>query len=394
MRGTGDRFRLPRFFVIYASRYYNLRPAGSPAVIKLLFIMTQIDLCMFCGHLRPCLLSRQMAAKRVLLFLSFMLVFAHSASAQGKYFWAEIGGRRIYCEITSDTTVEVQQHFYADRFRSEYCGNLIIPSTVTYYRKYTVTGIQMWECPYLTSIFIPRTSIDIPTNCNSLNTIIVEEGNPVYDSREDCNAIIETATNTLILGCKNTVIPHSVVAIGRSAFNKNNSITDITIPASVHSIGSLAFQSCDSLSSIVFEGDVKSIEGGAFYACRRLSSVVFNGDVNSIGNSAFYECTNLTTVDFKGNIESIGNSAFHSCSRLPSIVFKGDVGSIGDNAFSYCKKLTSVIFEGDLRNIGYEAFSYCINLTSIIFKGYVGVIGRSTFFGCDKLYQENIRRIQ
>ena len=371
MRGTGDRFRLPRFFVIYASRYYNLRPAGSPAVIKLLFIMTQIDLCMFCGHLRPCLLSRQMAAKRVLLFLSFMLVFAHSASAQGKYFWAEIGGRRIYCEITSDTTVEVQQHFYADRFRSEYCGNLIIPSTVTYYRKYTVTGIQMWECPYLTSIFIPRTSIDIPTNCNSLNTIIVEEGNPVYDSREDCNAIIETATNTLILGCKNTVIPHSVVAIGRSAFNKNNSITDITIPASVHSIGSLAFQSCDSLSSIVFEGDVKSIEGGAFYACRRLSSVVFNGDVNSIGNSAF-----------------------HSCSRLPSIVFKGDVGSIGDNAFSYCKKLTSVIFEGDLRNIGYEAFSYCINLTSIIFKGYVGVIGRSTFFGCDKLYQENIRRIQ
>ena len=77
-------------------------------------------------------------------------------------------------------------------------------------------------CIGLTSVTIPNsvTSIgdDIFAGCDGLTSIKVEDGNPVYDSREDCNAIIETASNTLVFGCMNTIIPNSVTSIGECAF--------------------------------------------------------------------------------------------------------------------------------------------------------------------------------
>jgi hypothetical protein len=78
----------------------------------------------------------------------------------------------------------------------------------------------------------------------------VDSSNTVYDSRDNCNAIIETATNTLIQGCKSTIIPNSVTSIGEEVFNRCTSLSSITIPSSVTSIGSDAFYSCSGLTSI------------------------------------------------------------------------------------------------------------------------------------------------
>lgn len=83
-----------------------------------------------------------------------------------------------------------------------------------------------------------------------INSITVEEGNPKFDSRDGSNALIETATNSLILGCESTVIPESITSIGRSAF-MYCSFSTIDIPQSVNSIGEFAFTGCSNLTSII-----------------------------------------------------------------------------------------------------------------------------------------------
>ena len=130
--------------------------------------------------------------------------------------------------------------------------SITIPSSVTSIGKGAFS-----YCSSLTSITIPNSVTDIGGSafayCTSLTSIAVENGNSVYDSRNNCNAIIETATNTLITGCKNTVIPNTVTKIGDDAF-AYCSFTSITIPSSVTSIRKWAFCDCSSLTTVNYTG--------------------------------------------------------------------------------------------------------------------------------------------
>ena len=173
--------------------------------------------------------------------------------------------------------------------------SVTIPNSVT-----SIESYAFLNCSGLTSITIPNSVTSIGSfaflACSGLTSIIVEQGNIKYDSRNDCNAIIETKSNTLISGCKNTIIPNSVTSIGWAAFCFCTGLTSVTIPNSVTSIGPQAFYYCTDLTSVTIPNSVTSIGPQAFEGCTDLTSVTIGNSVTSIGSSAFEGCSSLTSI--------------------------------------------------------------------------------------------------
>ena len=268
------------------------------------------------------------------------------------------------------------------------------------------------DCSGLTSVTIGNSVTSIGyyafRHCSGLTSIVVVPENTCYDSRDNCNAIIETATGTLIFGCQTTIIPNSVTSIGESAFSGctgltsvtiPNSVTSIgydafydctgltsvTIPNSVTSIGSCAFSGCSGLTSVTIPNSVTSIESYAFSGCSGLTSLTIPNSVTSIGVAAFYDCYGLTSLAIGNSVTSIGNSAFYDCHRLTSVIIPNSVTSIGNQAFYNCSGLTSVTIGNSVTSIGNSAFYDCTGLTSLTIPNSVTSIGEGAFYDCYRL---------
>ena len=228
-------------------------------------------------------------------------------------------------------------------------------------------------------------SIGVSNPMPNLETLIVSEKNTKYDSRNNCNAVIETQTNKLIIGCKNTVIPNTVVEIGRGAFY-GRATSQIIIPNSVTSIGEGAFENCSGLTSITIPDSVTSIGDTAFRGCTSLpvdnniryadtflvettnknqTTYTIKNSTMFIGSSAFYNCKSLTSITIPDSVISIGSNAFSGCTSLSSITIPDGVTSIGRSAFSSCSGLTSITIPDSVTSIGDWAFSSCSGLTSV-----------------------------
>ena len=240
-----------------------------------------------------------------------------------------------------------------------YCTGLTsitIPNSVT-----SIGGYAFVSCSGLTSITIPNSVTSIGNKafwgCSRLTSVIVESGNTTYDSRENCNAIIETASNTLLYGCKNTVIPNSVTSIGGSAFSGCSGLTSITIPNSVTSIGNNAFLNCSGLTSITIPNSVTSIDWNAFSGCSGLTSITIPNSVTGIGGYTFSDCTGLTSVTIPNSVTSIGEGAFYGCSGLTSVtVLNPNPVTIDEYAFSNRENATLYVRKGS--KYAYQSADY------------------------------------
>lgn len=192
--------------------------------------------------------------------------------------------------------------------------SITIPNSVT-----KINSNAFTNCTSLTSIFIPSNVITIGgglfVGCTNLTSIVVDSNNPAYDSRDNCNAIITTATNVLNSGCVNTIIPNSVTVIGGSAFSGLTNLTSITIPNNVTTISAGAFQGC-GLTSITIPSSVTIIDTYAFRYCTSLTDITIPSSVTIIGQEVFNDCTNLTSVTIPSSVTSISYMAFKNCTSL------------------------------------------------------------------------------
>ena len=152
------------------------------------------------------------------------------------------------------------------------CTNL---SSITIPNSVEKIGTYAFSRTSITSITIPKsltTMGNTPvSSCTKLESIIVEKGNSKYHSEGNC--LIETATNKLISGCKNSVIPDYVTSMGSYAFNGIIGLNSITIPNSVTDIGFGTFDGCTGLTSITIPESVTNIQGWAFIRCSNLKEI-------------------------------------------------------------------------------------------------------------------------
>ena len=247
--------------------------------------------------------------------------------------------------------------------RKTYKGTITIPATVSYQGiTYAVTSIDntafsyntelkavnlpnsilhigwnaFFYCKNLKSLIIPKSVTDIDLGilsyCDAITSITVDKENNVYDSRNNCNAIIHTATNELIQGCQNTIIPNTITRIGDDAFLGIRTLTSIDIPNSVSNIGDDAFYET-GIKEIVLPNSVVYLGWGAFKKCEDLTNVTLSESLENIPFDAFGEC-NIKSVIIPASVVSIENGVFDNFSSNVSIYFQSTTPPyIEDNAF-------------------------------------------------------------
>ena len=304
--------------------------------------------------------------------------------------------------------------YYSENF---YVNNTLITDLEIPYGVSSIGDYAFYYNISLKSIEIPSTVTSIGSDAfyycsSSLNHIWVNANNPVYDDRGGCYALIETSTNKLILGCRNSSIPNTVTVIGRNAFRDCDKLTSITIPNNVKTIEYRAFYDCDGLSSITLPYSVREIAEDAFCSCSYLSNLYDCSGVVSVGDdafsgtpwynnksngavyinnvlykykgsysgsysvwsgatslspSAFYDQDNLTAITIPGTVKSIGNYAFSSCDKLSSVTIKEGVKTIGC-AFRYCPALQTITLPASITEVAYWTFEHSTNLSKIYCK--------------------------
>lgn len=242
------------------------------------------------------------------------------------------------------------------------------------------------ECYSLKSIAISNTVNEIGTGltvwCKHLKSITVEQGNPVYDSRNNSNAIIERKSGSLIAGSNTTVIPESVTAIVKQAFWGCDTMTSINIPSGVREIGEQAFFRCEKLKTVTMGDGVRKIEMSAFEECNKLTTVKLSVGLTDIDDCAFKECKSLENIELPDSLITIGSEAFDGCDSIKSLVIPDSVKKIDDDAFEFCRQLTSLILPLDLKKIPRNAFYECYKLSSVSFPTSLKIIGEYALRNC------------
>lgn len=245
------------------------------------------------------------------------------------------------------------------------------------------------NCKCIQKLHIPEnvTSIELASfsGCYGLLSITVDNGNMNYDSRYNCNAIIETKTNTLIVGCNKTTIPNDVIIIGSAAFYGCSEIKDLELPKAVKEIYPHAFANCKGLSSIDLPNTLTFLGYGAFAGCTGLSSITIPPSITYISSNLFANCSGLISLTLPNVLTDIGDNAFYECTSLKSMSLPNSVTYIGSCAFQGCQELIDFIIPNNIKVIKYNTFAHCINLESVTIPKSIQKIEDGPFIDCPAL---------
>lgn len=337
-------------------------------------------------------------------------------------------------------------------------GNIVIPQTIEGYPVTTICTSTFSRCKKITGVEIPegiktiwnsaffdcselKTKVTIPSSvtlcgkgifasCVGLKDIAVAPGNPVYDSRNNCKAIIEISTDTLISGCSGSVIPDDIKSIGENAFYgtafRNGNLPEglrfigryafahslmenIVLPESVEIISDYAFNWADSLKTVEMPASLKKIGEQAFSYCRHLKEVTVPSKTEYIGRAAFLNCNELESITLPDSITYISRSAFTSTSYFSDnsnwendVLYVGNhlikaretvsgdyqikqgTKTIAEYAFNGCGGLKSAIVPDSVVTICDNAFSQCTNLVNVLINGNTD-FEKDTFKDSDKV---------
>ena len=272
---------------------------------------------------------------------------------------------------------------------SGFTGDLTIGNSVTY-----ISGQAFSNCTGFTSVYIPSSVTGIHINpffgCSGLEQIIVDTANPNYDSREGCNAIIETNTNKLIAGCKNSIIFDGVTIIGYGAFfGCSGLVGNLSIPNTVVTIETEAFSDCVGLTgNLTIPNSVTAIGGYAFTGCTGFTGdLIIPNSVTSLGYDAFWGCTGFDgELIIPNTLTSIEEGVFGECSGLSgSLNIPNSVTTIGDAAFQHCVGFTgNLVIPNSVTTLEYGAFLGCTGFTGpLIIPNSMSTISASVFRECN-----------
>lgn len=266
-----------------------------------------------------------------------------------------------YMKRTFVVTAIGKEAFMCVNGRANTCNGVYLPKTIKR------IGEKAFYCFYLYSIELPDcletigedafagtklSSITIPSSVkeigigafrgiDNLTSIQVEEGNSFYDSRNNCNAIVETKTNTIIAGCTNTIIPSNIIHCANWAFSYSQ-FEDISLPNSIKTLGAWCFSDCSKLKHLDIPNSVTTIDAHAFDNCKEIESIKLPQDITLINEGTFHNCKQLKSIEIPLSVESIGNKCFAYCTSLQKIVIPDGVKSIGELAFDGCSELTEI----------------------------------------------------
>ena len=299
--------------------------------------------------------------------------------------------------------------------------SITIPSSVTRIGEWSFAG-----CSSLNAIVIPANVTSIYGNsfggCADMEQMSVAQGNTVYDSRNGCNAIIETATNKLVAGCQTTQIPVGITTIGNHAFGGKWGMQQMTIPETVTTIEADAFTYCTSLSSITLPASVSVIGNGAFIGCENLVRIRCDMETPpTIAEDVFTNRANATLIvpsgckaayvaadywkEFKEIIELPAPSpaiVFDDANVKALCVANWDMNGDGELSETEAAAVTSLggvfkenseitsfnelqYFTGITELPAWNAFNDCIYLNSIVIPAGVTSIEGASFASCSSL---------
>ena len=327
------------------------------------------------------------------------------------------------------------------------CSNLkeiLIPDSVT--------SVAYWAFAYCTNVNnieigkgLTKFDNCVFRGCSNIEKLTVSDENTNYYSENNC--IIQKSNKSIILGCKNSIIPNNVVIIGESSFELCSDLDSIVIPSGITKIEAYAFSNCSNLEEVQLPATLKSIGGYAFNNCAKLSEVVIPNNVTSIGYSSFSGCSTLNsiTLPFLGyseydssdtrhyhplgylfgitefsnakatsskyypgtessekyyipySLKSVvvtGNAAlpygaFYGCSMLTNITLSGNITEIGSYSFAGCSGIKNIVLPQSVQKIDSWAF-YKSGIISIIIPNEVNSIGARAFDNCSKLTEVTI----